>query len=70
MTDLSDEGRILPPYGGETNCKSDSCRKPFSEDVGVYLHKNRETMKFLLLCGDCSLKAQQFDSLRYPLIPL
>jgi len=67
-TQSREEGRLLPPYEGKTHCRNDECRATLNEEDGAYLHKNRETDYAIVFCGTCSLKAQLYDSLRYPLI--
>ena len=63
-----EEGRLHPPYEGKTNCRNDECKATLNEEIGAYLHKNRETGNDVIFCEDCSLKAQIYDSLRYPLV--
>lgn len=76
-----EEGRLKPPYGlpllGRSiasaeakRCRNDDCKATLNEEDGAYLHKNRETGNFIVFCGPCSQKAQFYDSLRFPLIPL
>lgn len=65
-----EEGRIVPPYPRDT-CQADNCgHQKLNQEVGAYLHRNRETGGFVILCGSCSLTAQMNDSLRFPLVPL
>jgi hypothetical protein len=76
-----EEGRLKPPYGlpllgahassqQAARCRNDECQGILNEEDGAYLHKNRETGYFIIFCGSCSLQAQLWDSLRFPLIPL
>lgn len=63
-------GRVKPPYGGQVKCRNDKCKETLNEDMGAYIHRNSETGSIIVFCGACSMKAQFYDSLRYPLIQL
>lgn len=67
---MSEEGRILPPYGGFTKCAASDCRRGLDEEHGAYLHRNRSSGKLVVLCGSCSRDAQMFDGLKLPLVAL
>lgn len=65
-----EEGRVKPPYGGAIHCSNSECRGVLNEELGAYLHKDREAGGVLLFCGTCSIHAQLYDNLRYPLVAL
>lgn len=65
------EGRLRPPYGGARRCAAVNCgRQELNETVGAFLHRDRNTGKLMVLCGDCSILAQIHAPLAYPLIAL
>ena len=68
MESFREEGRLKPPYLGKSKCRNDECRRELNEEVGAYLHKDRKIEKAIVFCSDCSLKAQLYDSMRFPLI--
>lgn len=67
---MSEEGRVKPPYGGFTQCAAADCRRVLDETHGVFMHRNRASGKFVMLCGTCSRDAQMYDSLKLPLVAL
>jgi hypothetical protein len=68
--EVPEDGRLVPPYGGTTHCRNASCEEPLGEEHGAYLHKDRASGKFLVLCGPCSRLAQMNAALAFPLVPL
>lgn len=67
---MSEDGRLKPPYGGSEYCRNLSCGIALTEETEAYLHKNRESGKLIVFCGECSRQAQLYDSLRLPLVAL
>lgn len=62
-------GRIVPPYPRE-RCANVDCERRLSEDHGVYLHRNLENDKLVVLCGECSQQAELTERHRLPLVAL
>jgi len=62
-------GRLQPPYGA--HCAATNCgQSRLNEDNGAYLHRDLETGKFVILCGDCSRHAELTARHRLPLVVL
>lgn len=51
---MSEPGRLLPDYGGITNCANSDCRRELDEEVGAYLFKAHDDGKICVFCGDCA----------------
>jgi hypothetical protein len=63
-------GRLLPPYGGQVECVSDSCRHLLDEERGAYLYRNLESGKLCVFCGHCSEHVSLNHPLRFRLVAL
>lgn len=62
-------GRLVPPYPRIT-CTDSDCSKILNEDDGVYVFKDLETNKFVILCGDCAAYVELNCRQRFMLLPL
>lgn len=68
---MSELGRVLPPYGGQTKCAASDCGNSELNEVNrVYLHRDLERDKIVLLCGPCSAQAELTARHRLPLVAL
>lgn len=60
-----EDGRVLPPYGGCTRCADSTCQARLDEEAGAYLFTDRTTGKLVVFCGDCALRIDLHDGVRF-----
>lgn len=71
---MSTPGKILPPYGGVTNCANTDCERELNEDPdkgdGAFLFKIHESGKVCVFCGDCARYVELNNREEFTLIAL
>jgi hypothetical protein len=58
MTNPSELGKLIPPYGGITNCANEECQRELNEELGAFMFRWLVTNKLCVLCGSCALYAE------------
>jgi hypothetical protein len=68
--DIAELGRLLPDYGGVTQCAASICQSPeLNEEIGAYLYKDLESGKLCVFCGNCARHVELNHSERFILFP-